>query len=50
MRQELSAARGLFVAAGLEYSLRGLPLRETAFRAGYAPMIFHSRHWKPPGE
>lgn len=41
-------AKPLFVAAGLEYAMRGLPIRETAFGSGYAPMIFHEEPWELP--
>jgi len=34
-----------FIAAALEYTLRGYPIRETAFRSGYAQMIFHMSNW-----
>ena len=38
--------RNTFLAAALEFTMRGYPIRETAFQAGYAPMIFHSRRWR----
>lgn len=41
-------AKGRFVAAGLEYACRRLPLRETAFREGYAVMIFQPAPWEWP--
>ena len=37
-----------FIASALEYVVRGLPIRETAFQGGYAPMIFHGRRWQVP--
>ncbi len=37
----LREAHRLFVAAGLEYAARGLPIRETAFSKGFAPLVFH---------
>lgn len=50
--REINAAIGkdreVFVRAALEYAMRGLPIRETAFRGGYAPMIFHADQWKLP--
>jgi tetratricopeptide (TPR) repeat protein len=39
------AARPLFTAAALEYAVRELPIRETAFFGGYAPLIFHQDQW-----
>ncbi len=44
----IKQAQALFVAAGIEYATRGLPLRETAFTSGYAPMIFHPEEWDLP--
>jgi len=44
-RRRLAAARGVFVAAAMEYSVRNLPIRETAFFGGYAPLIFHGSRW-----
>lgn len=47
---KLLAIRRLFVGAGLEYALRGFPIRETAFHDGYAPLIFQDAEWTPdPG-
>lgn len=50
---ELVGIKPVFVAACVEYTLRGLPIRETAFFGGYAPMIFHDSNWAlpepPPG-
>jgi tetratricopeptide (TPR) repeat protein len=44
----LRAARPLFVGAALEYSLRGFPIRETAFKEGYAVLIFQDSAWEWP--
>ncbi len=46
--ERLAAAQRVFLAAALEYSLRNLSIRETAFSAGYAPLIFHADEWKVP--
>ena len=46
--KELREARGQFVAAALEYAMRGLPIRETAFREGYAVRIFQDTDWELP--
>jgi tetratricopeptide (TPR) repeat protein len=48
LQAELDATRVLFVAAGLEYALRGFPIRETAFHDGYAVLIFHDSEWRLP--
>jgi hypothetical protein len=48
LQRRMDEARPFFIAAALEYALRGYPIRETAFANGYAPMIFHSREWKLP--
>jgi tetratricopeptide (TPR) repeat protein len=45
---EINEIRGLFVRAALEYILQGYPIRETAFRSGYAPMIFRESEWTVP--
>lgn len=44
----IDAAKLVFVAAAMEYAVRGLPIRETAFFGGYAPLIFHSNRWRLP--
>jgi tetratricopeptide (TPR) repeat protein len=44
----LLATRRLFVAAGLEYALRGYGIRETAFREGYAVLVFQDSSWELP--
>jgi tetratricopeptide (TPR) repeat protein len=52
LRAETAASlletRRLFVAAGLEYAVRGYGIRETAFREGYAVLIFQDRAWELP--
>lgn len=45
---KLKEARKLFVAAALEYAVRRLPLRETAFREGYAVLVFQNSEWEVP--
>jgi tetratricopeptide (TPR) repeat protein len=44
----LLSTRRLFVAAGLEYALRGYGIRETAFREGYAVLVFQDSSWELP--
>jgi hypothetical protein len=44
----LLETRRRFVAACLEYSVRGFGIRETAFRDGYAVLIFQDSAWEPP--
>lgn len=46
LQSELDAIRGHFVAYALEYALRRLPIRETAFREGYAVLVFQDREWE----
>jgi hypothetical protein len=52
VREETASAllstRRLFVAAGLEYALRGYGIRETAFREGYAVLVFQNSSWELP--
>jgi hypothetical protein len=48
LSSELDAIRGRFFAAAIEYSLRRGPIRETAFREGYAVLIFQDREWELP--
>ena len=48
LQKVLDDAKPVFTAAGLEYALRGLPIRETAFVGGYAPLIFQSSKWMVP--
>jgi tetratricopeptide (TPR) repeat protein len=43
----LREVRQQFVAAGLEYAVRHFPIRETAFREGYAVLIFQDGEWEP---
>jgi tetratricopeptide (TPR) repeat protein len=40
--------RRQFTAAGLEYAVRHYGIRETAFREGYAVLIFQDRAWELP--
>jgi len=51
-RKELQAtiagARATFAAAAVEYTARGLPLRETAFFGGWAPLLFRKAAWQLP--
>jgi tetratricopeptide (TPR) repeat protein len=44
----LREARQRFVAAGLEYAVRGYGIRETAFGDGYATLIFQDGAWELP--
>lgn len=44
----LLETRRQFVAAGLEYAMRRYGIRETAFREGYAVLIFQDRAWELP--
>jgi tetratricopeptide (TPR) repeat protein len=50
LQRDVDAAKAVFTAAGLEYAVRNLPIRETAFMGGYAPLIFHQSRWKLPQE
>ena len=45
---KLLELRRHFVAACLEYAVRDYGIRETAFREGYAVLIFQDRAWEPP--
>ena len=45
---KLLETRRLFVAACLEYAARSFGIRETAFREGYAVLIFQDRAWELP--
>jgi tetratricopeptide (TPR) repeat protein len=45
---ELAALQPMFVAACIEYTVRGMPIRETAFFGGFAPLIFHADLWDLP--
>ena len=46
----LLATRRELTAAGLEYAVRHYGIRETAFRDGYALLIFHDRAWDLPAD
>ncbi len=46
----LQEIQPVFVAAGLEYAMRGHSIREAAFFGGYAPLIFRPKDWRLPGE
>jgi tetratricopeptide (TPR) repeat protein len=47
---KLLDTRRLFIAACLEYAVRRYGIRETAFREGYAVLIFQDRAWEPPSD
>jgi hypothetical protein len=46
MQGRVDTARALFFSAAAEYAMRGLPIRETAFSSGFAPLIFRKRDWE----
>jgi tetratricopeptide (TPR) repeat protein len=46
--QKLGSVRKLFTAAALEYAIKQFGIRETAFREGYAVLIFQDRAWEVP--
>jgi hypothetical protein len=48
LAKTLRETRQQFVAAGLEYAMRHLPIRETAFLQGYAVLVFQDREWELP--
>ncbi len=48
LTKTLLATRQQFLAAGLEYALRRYGIRETAFREGYAVIIFQDNAWDLP--
>lgn len=48
LRATLARTRSIFVAAALEYAMRGMPIRETAFGNGYAVLIFQDSAWELP--
>ena len=54
LRKELTEAllqtRREFTAAGLEFALRHFGIRETAFREGYAVLIFQDSIWELPAD
>ena len=50
--QAIAAAKAVLASATVEYVLRDLPLRETAFAGGWAPLLFQRSEWElppPPG-
>jgi hypothetical protein len=50
LAQSLLATRRQLLAAGLEYAVRHYGIRETAFRDGYAILIFQDRAWELPAD
>jgi hypothetical protein len=46
-RKTLAEIKPVFTAVALEYAYQRHPIRETAFKGGYAPLIFHSDRWEP---
>jgi hypothetical protein len=44
--QVIATAKPQFVSAAVEYVLRDLPLRETAFSGGWAPLLFQPAEWE----
>jgi hypothetical protein len=46
--QAIAAAKPLLVSAAVEYVLRDLPIRETAFSGGWAPLLFQPAEWELP--
>jgi hypothetical protein len=44
----IHAAKGAFVAAGLEYANRRFGIREIAFTEGYATLVFQASEWELP--
>jgi tetratricopeptide (TPR) repeat protein len=46
--KDLRSLRALFAGAGLEYAVRRLPIRETAFHDGYAVLVFQDSEWTVP--
>ncbi len=47
-RQAIATAKSLLASAAVEYVLRDLPLRETAFSGGWAPLLFQASEWELP--
>ncbi len=45
---EIRVIRGVFVAAGIEYAVRRLPIRETAFRDQLGTLVFQDAEWRLP--
>jgi len=50
LRARFEEIQPMFVAAALEYAIRGHSIREAAFFGGYAPLIFHPKDWRIPGD
>ena len=50
LRARFAELQPVFVAAALEYAIRGHSIREAAFFGGYAPLIFRTQNWRIPGE
>jgi hypothetical protein len=50
LTKTLDDTRRQFVAAGLEYAMKHYGIRETAFREGYAVLIFQDRAWEVPAD
>jgi tetratricopeptide (TPR) repeat protein len=49
--ERLQSVRTRFVAAGIEYAVRRLPIRETAFTGQFATLVFQQSEWDlPPAE
>jgi hypothetical protein len=46
LRLEVREAKPLFVAASVEYALKGYGIREAAFFGGFSPMVFHKSRWR----
>lgn len=47
-QDRIQPIRADFFAAAMAHTLAGYPTRETAFRSGYAPMIFRKQEWLVP--
>lgn len=50
LQARIDAARPAFVAAALEFAMRGHSIREAAFFGGFAPLIFRAQEWRLPPE
>jgi len=50
LKKRIARAREVFVAAGLEYTSRGLPINDVAFVGGYATLIFQQTEWELPAD
>ncbi|HEX5045309.1 MAG TPA: hypothetical protein VFV75_20610 [Candidatus Polarisedimenticolaceae bacterium] len=46
--EAIASAKSLLASAAVEYVLRDLPLRETAFSGGWAPLLFQPSEWELP--